>query len=486
MIPFGEWAPDQGPTIPGLCMVADGVLPKAQSYGPFAGPSVPVGAVALGAAPRGGFAARLTDGSWRIYALTETELFILGADYSWTSVEAGFTGPDAGNNWSCAQFGKFLLITNVNDGMWAYDIELGGTGTYISAAGDPGFIFTANSQVIGLNTLDNSGTRDNRRVKTSAFGKYDVWSGEGADGLPLASGGALLAGGDLLGGNGLLIQDSALRIIKFGNFGNGRYFAIDTVSEALGTVSAQSCVFLDGAAYWLATDGFCKLAAGGGVQRIGAGKIDKWFLDRVDQAALGLVQGAVDPFNKVVVWRFKREDVVSETVFENVIVHSWQWGKWVTAPVATSYLLRFATPGYGVDDYDAAVDDVDIPVDDRFWAGGQPLFGALNGDFKMALFSGTALQATLETSVSPNSVTGVLQWCRPNTDASEATIEVGTSDNLQTALTWATGAAIDESGLVPLDARGLNVAFRMTIPAGSDWTDARGIAEVIGSKGGRR
>jgi hypothetical protein len=206
----------------------------------------------------------------------------------------------------------------------------------------------------------------------------------------------------------------------------------------------------------------------------------------VDQASLNLVQGAAAPFNKVVAWRYKREDVVSETVSEDLIVFSWQWKRWVTAPVSSSYLIRFATPGYGVDDYDAEVDSVDIPVDDRFWAGGQPLFGALDGSYKVSLFTGTPLEATLETSVSPNPVTGLLQWCTPNTDATNAVVQVGVSDRLQDALTWGDEHAIGESGMVPLDERGKNVAFRLIVPAGEDWSDARGIDQIIGSQGGRR
>ena len=51
-------------------------------------------------------------------------------------------------------------------------------------------------------------------------------------------------------------------------------------------------------------------------------------------------------------------------------------------------------------------------------------------------------------------------------------------------LTWKTGVSKVRAGRVPLRARGVNIAFRRNIPAGSDWTYANGVDNIALASGG--
>lgn len=496
-VPWGPWAPDAGPTQAGICLIADGVLPKQQGYRPMAGLSVPTAATALPAAPRGILSVVKNDGTWQVYACTSDSLYVMTAAFGWTLISAGFNCT-AGDDWCMQHFGSKLLFTNTTDGLQQYDIEAGGAVSAITAAGHPRWIFISNDQVVALDCLsgfDASGSRDNRLVRVSAFGDQTNWTTAGADYQSIEVGGPLVCGGDIKSSFALLLQERGAQMMRFGDFGDGKYFSLEVMSNEVGCVGAKSAVFVDGAAYWWATDGCCKFSPSYGMQykpdmgmeRPGAGMTDLWFLGLVDQANFTLMQGAADPLNRIVWWRWKRLANVSTTVFEDLIGYDWQWGKWVSASVQTTALARIATPGYTMEDLDAlygTLDAMTVPLDSRTLQGGQPVFAAVNGSLKFGTFSGQALGATLQSSITNSPVTGLIGWCTPIDDASDGTVQLGVADVLSDAITWKTAASRGRAGRVPLRGRGMNISFQRNIPAGSMWSDARGINHITSHTGG--
>src|SRR5690606_23805111 len=96
-------------------------------------------------------------------------------------------------------------------------------------------------------------------------------------------------------------------------------WGLQSISEEFGSVGAKSCINFDGSVWWWATDGLRQFTMGGGITKPFDGKMDRWFLDRVDQSDLSLIQGAIDPFRKNVLWRWKRADNASNTIFEDII-----------------------------------------------------------------------------------------------------------------------------------------------------------------------
>lgn len=480
--PYGVLAPDQTELAPGLMLQADGVQPLADGYGPYPSVTTASTAEALPGAPRGLFSYQTADGTWAVVAATVSTVEKMNADFTWDSIDTGLAVA-ASDDMCFGRFGTKLLYSNISDGMRAYDVEAGGAASAVAAAKDPRWFFEAGNILFGLDCLDNAGNRNNRLIRSSAFSDHTNWTTKGADYQPLESGGALIWGGKLSDTTALVLQQRAVRLIQVGNVGNALW-GIQSISEEFGSVGAKSCVSFDGTVWWWATDGLRKFTLGGGIERPLAGKMDKWFLDRVDQSDMSLIQGSIDPFRKNVMWRWKRSANASSTVFEDIIGYNWEHGKPFTLTLQTAYLGFAAQTALTWDSYEGVWDDADLEWDNRLLQGGQPLFGALGSDYKFGYFAGPSLAATLETAINPSPVSTLIAFARPEDDSDDGTLELGVRTALNDATTWKTGVAKQTSGRVPLRGRGKYVAFRRNITAGSTWTTAKGIDHVQAAGGG--
>jgi hypothetical protein len=482
--PFGPLAPDQGALTPGALAQADGVQPLADGYGTFPQLSVSETATALSAAPRGLFGYQTADGTWAIVAATAATIETKLADDTWSAIDSGLSCTD-GDDWCFRRFGKMLLYSNTTQGMRAYDVEAGGAASAVAAAKAPRWFFECGNILFALDCLDSDGNRNNRLIRSSAFSDHTNWTTKSADYQPLESGGALIWGDKLTDTAALVLQQRAVRLIQVGNVGNALW-GIQSVFEEFGSVGAKSVVSFNGAVFWLATDGFRMFTLGGGMQQIGAGFIDQWFLDRVDQSDLSLVQGSIDPFRKNVMWRWKRAANASNVLFEDIIGYNWQFKKWFTLTLQTTYLGFSAQTAQTWDALDASItwDTYNKGWDGRFLQGGQPIFGAMNADFKFGYFSGDNMAATIETAIQDSPVSTLIGFATPQDDSPDGTLELGVRTALDDATTWKDGAAKQTSGRVPLRGRGKYIGFRRNITAGSSWSIAKGIDHIKASGGG--
>jgi hypothetical protein len=483
--PYGPLAPDQGELTPGALMVADGVQPLADGYGPFPALSVSATATALSAAPRGLLSYTTADGSFEVAGFTETTVELKASDDTWSSIDSGLNCT-AGDDWSALRYGTKLLYTNTTQGLRAYDVETGGAASAVADAKAPRWIFECGNILFGLDCLDSAGNRNNKLIRSTEMSVHTNWTTRGADYQPLESGGALIWGGKVSDTAAIVLQTDAVKLLQVGRVGSALW-GIKTVSEGFGPVGAKSCVSFDGKAFWLATDGF-RMFSEAGIERIGAGLIDQWFLDRVDQSDLSLVQGVIDPFRKNVLWRWKRAANDSTTVFEDIIGYNWAFKRWFTLTVQTTYLGYTANPAQTWDALDNSVtwDTYDVVWDSRFLQGGQPLFGAMNSTYVFGYFTGDALAATLQGAVMANRVTGLINWATPADDSPDGTLSISVEDQLSDSASFSAGAAKKASGRVPLRGRGKVVAFRRNITSASTWTYAKGVDYVEANTGGPR
>jgi len=476
MIPFGPLAPDLAEISEGHVTVAQNVLPVKVGYKPMLGLAAASTAVALPADPRGLISLVLRDGTWRVFGFTAATIQQMDGEYAWTQVANGYACT-SGDDWSAVHFGAFLLATNTTDGLLAYNVEAGGSVSAINAANDPRFIFVVANVVVGLDCLDSAGTRDNRLIRNSNSNTHTDWTGGAADYQPLEDGGALVWGGAVSATSALILQAGAARLMQFGNAGGGALYSLQLVSSNVGSVGANSCVVFDNAVYWLSTDGFRRFTLANGVEPIGAGWVDEWFYGVVDQTRINLVQAGIDPFNKMIWWRYPRSGVTSSVIAEDVIGYSWQWKRWVTLDIDTCYLSQIATPGLttdgGMDDY-GVLDAIDIPLDSRIWQGGQPVFGALNSALKFASFTGSTLAATITPAMTVSLQSQLIGKVTPISDA-ECTIELGVKTDLNDSVTFKTAVAKQASGIVPLRGRGKAFTPRFLVAAGQTWTYAKGV-----------
>lgn len=485
-MPFGAWQPDRAETM--AVQVADGVIPRVDGYGPHASLYTAGGATALGI-PRGLFSLVLDSGTWGAFGFTATELWQLQSGFTWVSIQAGFACTD-GYDWSALHFGSKFLFTNTTDGLKSYDVETPGAVSSISAAGAPAWIFTCANFVVALNCLDSAGNRNSKLIKTSGFNDQTNWESDGADYQALADGEALICGFDLKQATALLLQNRAMVLMQFGSQPGGAQFSLQKVADGKGTVGARSCVSFDGMVFGFDTDGPFRFDLGGGYQSIGADEIARTFLASVDQANLPLIQGSVDPLNKVVRWRYKRAVDASSIISEVAIGYEWRLKKWFTITEQTTYLARLATVGVSYNSITGPYDSQTLTYDDPFWAGNAPLSGALDEAYKFAVFNGPSLAATITTNVINSPVSGKILWATPITDALAPTLELGTKEMLSDAISWRAAETKSASGRVPVEGGGMNVQFRFRVPygdlgsTGTGWTYATGIDHIKGSQRG--
>jgi hypothetical protein len=163
--PFGPLAPDQGELTPGALMVADGVQPLAEGYGPFPSLSVSATATALSAAPRGLISYQTADGTWQVVGFTATTAELKQADDTWSSIDSGLS-ITAGDDWCALRFGTKLLYTNTTQGLRAYDVEAGGAASAVAAAKAPRWLWECGNLLFGGDCLDSSGNRNNRLIRS--------------------------------------------------------------------------------------------------------------------------------------------------------------------------------------------------------------------------------------------------------------------------------------------------------------------------------
>lgn len=477
-------APDRG-EFGAPVLVADGVLPTIDGFAPFPSLYVSSSAGALASAPRGVFSLVLNSGAWVAYEFTADALYQLQSDYTLTSIASGYACP-TNYDWSAIHFGTKLLYTNTVDGLKSYDIEAGGAVTAISAAGDPAYIFTCANFIVALNCKDSAGNRDIRLIKTSGFNDQTNWVSDGADYQELADGEQIYCGFDLKNNTALIVQARALVLMSFGAATGGAQFSLSKISDGKGAVGAKACCSFDGRVFILSTDDFYMFDLSNGLVPIGADEIARTFLASVDQTQFGLVQCAVDPLHKVVLWRYKRAIDSSTTVSEVAIGYEWHLKRWFTITEQTSYLTRLATVAVSYNAATGTYDSQTLTYDDLFWSGAAPLFGALDENFKFGVWTGTSLAGTITTRVANSPVSGLMQWATPIDDCATMTLELGVKDRLDASTTWKTAQSKGENGAAPLDGRGLNIQFRANYPAAATWSYAKGIDRITGSTQGPR
>jgi hypothetical protein len=472
LIPWGEWAPDSAVPNSGFAAKANGVIPRAVGYGPYPDQVEATDAEALPDEPRGSAVVRLFDGSSQVYYGTDTDIYVLESDNTWTSISSGHNVTE-GDDWSFAQYGAYLINTNTGDDMRAYNFEAPAGNNLISGAPPARSAFTCGNVLFGLGTASNP-----RRFESSGIGDHTAWNSKGATGKTLEDGGTLICGHDLKNGIGVMFQDSAIRLVQFGGSGTGSLYSLTKIADGKGAVSARSVVPYDGTVFFLAPDGFYSLSAGAGMVAIGADKINDWFFDQVAADDLASVQAYVDPFHQLVTWRLNEEQLLA---------YRWTQNRWSTLPASTVALSRLASAGIAADDLDQVADDIDIPLDSRQYMGTAQAFGGLNTDRKFFTFTGNAMAGSVRTAMFNNRTTGIINRATPISGVTTSTLSLGTSDRVDNDLVWNEPVAKVRDGSVPIRGRGKNIGFEEFFPAGADWNSAAvGIDHIQSSQGGPR
>ena len=280
------------------------------------------------------------------------------------------------------------------------------------------------------------------------------------------------------------------QIIRLDYVGGATVFRLSVISPNRGAVLGRTVCQDNRRVFFYADDGFYELN-GDQVVSIGAEKVNRFFDLDLNKAYSDRICAAVDPFNQLAMWLYPSKNDTANTtgICDKVIIYNYATQKWSTADASASSIFSQFIGAYTVELMDIIsenLDNINISLDTDFWNGGQRYLGAIDNNYKAAIFSGTENEGTLETremELFPghrSSITNV----RPIVDAL-STVTIKTKERLVDTATESTSSSMIASGDNPVRQSGRYFKIKVITPSGSVWTHAQGV-DVIASRIGLR
>ena len=484
-IPFGEWLPDQPEHGMKGANVATNVYHALGSYKRF--PSlVSYSTNNIGKNAKGAGSFRDNANNIFNFVATKTDIFQL-ASGTFTSRKSGLTGGEA-DFFTFTQFGNYVIASNGVDQPQYY---LMGTSTNfanltsIQTAGTCP-LFRVSGVVRDFLVTGNIANATNR-IQWSGINDITVWSGKQSDlqDLP-GSGGQIvhITSGEV----GYVFRQN--QIVRMDYVGGATVFRLSVISPNRGAVYGRTVCQDNRRVFFYADDGFFEIN-GDQVISIGAEKVNRFFDVDLNKAFSDRICAAVDPFNQLAMWLYPSASNTSNTtgICDKILIYNYATQKWSTAEANASTIFSQFVGAYTVELMDIIsqnLDQINIALDTDFWSGGQLLLGAIDSDFKAAIFSGTANVGEIETSeieLFPGTRSNII-GVRPIVDA-EATVTIKTRDKLADSSTESSVSSMNTTGINPVRQSGRYVKFNVKIPSGGAWKDAQGI-DIVASRSGLR
>lgn len=482
MLAVGFYRPDLAETNPGVSLtVLNAILmsdANGVAYRPHPSITILSTATALPGAPRGAASVVTRSGAYQVYAATADKLYQVSATGVVTQIGSGYAVP-SGDNWSIIQFGDYVYFTNTFDGLVRYNIESGGAVTAVSGAPKARYIMALFGTMAALDCDGN-----NRLLKTSKINDPTVWTGDASNTYQeFVDGEELIAGGELSAGVAVVFQRSSIRLLN--RTRDRSIFTVDPLALKVGAQSAQSCVFTQGWAYFVNKNGFQR-TNGQSFESIGKDKVSRTFIKSLASRALTTVEGAYDPENDRVLYRYQKSDNASTTVFGDCLAVDCTTLEWVPIEIDTAALVTLASAGYSLDELGAfgTMDTLPFPLDSRVWKGGEPGLAAIDSNLKVGYVSGANLACTLETGAQISPLGQRMRWATPLTDSATATVQTGVKDKINASFTWNPAVSLTVTGRAKLKGKGKIFALRFSETAGATWSFMRGFDTIETTAGG--
>ena len=484
-IPFGEWLPDQPEHLNPGANVATNVYYALNSYKRF--PSlVNYSSNNISADSRGAGSFRDNSGNVYNFVAKNTDIYQLDGG-TFTSRKGSLTGGNT-DYFTFTQFGNYIIASN---GVDAPQYYLMGTSTNfanLSAIATTGTVPTFRvSGVVRDFLITGNQSSNQNRIQWSGINDISVWEGKQADFQDLpGSGGEIvhITSGEI----GYVFRQN--QIIRMDYVGGATVFRLSVISPNRGAVYGRTVCQDNRRVFFYADDGFFEIN-GDNVTAIGAEKVNRFFDANVNKAYTDRICAAVDPFNQLALWLYPSVNNTSNTtgICDRILIYNYATKKWSLAEANASSIFSQFVGAYTVELMDIIsqnLDAINIALDTDFWSGGQLLLGAIDGDYKAAIFSGTANEGEIETSeveLFPGFRSNV-QSVRPIVDA-EATVTVKTRDRLADTETESSSVSMNTSGVNPVRQSGRYVKVNVKTPSGVVWNDAQGI-DLVASRSGLR
>ena len=472
MINFPEFLPDQ-PALdnPGTT-VAKNVIPAARGYRSVKDLSAYSGAG--DARLRGMIAVKDTGENTNVYAGNASKLYRLSGSTSTAlsdvSKGGGYsTGAD--ERWRFIEFGTKVIATNFSDTMQVATIGSGSFADLTTSPPKARYLAVVRDQV-WTGYTNESGTTYPSRVRWSGIGSETTWGSSATSGSDFQDIYDLGIVTGLVGGEyATILCEHGIARAQF--VGPPLFYQIDKVETARGCAYPGTVANVGRMVFYAADDGFY-LFDGNSSKPIGAERVNKFWLDRLNKDEAHRITTAVDPERQLIVVSYPTTgEQPNELLFYNYSLDRWSF-----AEVTTDMVGSFATAGYTLEQLDnvnGSIDALPDSLDSAAYRGGQFLFGG-SIDNKLAVFGGATLAAQLETSefqVAPGR-RAMLREVVPYTEGSTSvTAQIGTRSRQQDVVSYTAASSLNAEGHIPVRSEGR--FHRVRINISGDWTQAQGI-----------
>ena len=180
-------------------------------------------------------------------------------------------------------------------------------------------------------------------------------------------------------------------------------------------------------------------------------KVNRWWMDDVDNSKTDKMSAAVDLINQIVCWSYVSNDSTDGEP-DKIIIYNYVLDKWSIAKVQAELIAPFFTTGLSME----ALDNINTDLDsitgllDVIYKGGSFLFGGAK-DSKIHAFSGSVLDATIETqemSLTKDRHTVVTRTV-PGFEiggSGSVTVSIGSRDRQDDAVTFSSASSLTDEG----------------------------------------
>lgn len=381
--------------------------------------------------------------------------------------------------WQFAQFGNLVKATQKNAPLQSY--TLGTSTAFADNAGSPPQ--AAYISVVGR-FLVLSGLLSNPfRIHWSDLNDTTNWSTGQSDLQDFPDGGIVrgVAGGE----SGIVFQDAAIRRMSYIP-GSDVIFQIERIAQEQGLYAPYSIVRAGDVVYFHTAHGFYKIVPGGLPEQIGRERVDRTFFDALDKTELRMFIGAFDPRATRVFWAYKSTSGTTE-LYDKILGYDTALDRWYPLSMSGEYILSMSQPGITLENLDslsASIDALEASFD-SFSVSTQPLLAQFNSEHKMGFFSGSNLEATMETA--EQGADGQRLMFNGFEAISDAPTLYGSLSYRETPRDSSTSTAEvlvnSRTGCCDLRRSTRYARMKQRIPAGTAWTYAAGVKPLISEDG---
>lgn len=492
ILPFGPFAPDRPPTAEFVVGGKNVYAKPDGTYCPW--PDFVATYTALSARCQGAFYSIDSSATTALWAGTASKLFknVSGVAFSDVSKAGGYTLA-SDESWEFEQYGQRVIATNIADAVQSYVI---GTSALFAdlAAGAPKarhIAAVANFIMLG-GTSDGVYGAQPDGLWWSGIGDPTSWPTAGTAAAAAAQSGRINISGQ--GGfiqrivprvgtlDAVVLQEKQISRCIY--VGTPDVFAFQPMEGARGTPSPDSVAKFGGKIYYLGEDGFYS-NDGTQSEPIGAGWVDDFFYDDVNQTKISRVVGVIDPRYKVYVIGYPSNSSSDGTI-DRLLTYNYESKRWAP-PIETSieYLTRLGSVGYTLEGLDVfgTMDSIMTSLDSRVWMGdGKPILAGFNTSHSAGFFSGPLLEAILETGdLDLQGAMFFSKGIRPIVTGTDAvlTCAIGIRNTMNAAVTYGNYAALNRELFVPVRSNTRHIRALLKVAAGATATHLQGV-DVLG------